>query len=86
LHQVTAIVLTIFVGIIVIPAAVGAGLVWLAGSWEISEDDQLYSRKPNARWMERVLRRHFEAWLAEKPRQLTYRRDRRGRFRRIRRG
>jgi hypothetical protein len=79
-------VLTIFVGIFVIPLVVGTALVWLAGSWEISEDDQLDSGKPNSRWMQRVLRRHFEAWLAEKPRQLTYRRDKRGRFRRIWRG
>jgi hypothetical protein len=63
-----------------------AGGRWLARSWEVIDDDQLAEKltSQNARespglWL------LMRGWLAGGPRRLTYRRDERGRFRRIRR-
>lgn len=59
---------------------------WLAGSWEVLDDDQVHARladgggpRPPLLWL------RLMGWLGGGPRQLTYRRDKRGRFRRIRR-
>jgi hypothetical protein len=60
---------------------------WLARSWEVLDDDQLteklsgrsHPQQSPAVWM-RML-----GWFGRGPRRLTYRRDERGRFRRIRR-
>ena len=71
-------------------ALVAATLVWAAGrwlarSWELLDDDQLSDKLAGrghpevpAAWL------RLRGWLAGGPRRLTYRRDRRGRFRRIR--
>ncbi len=56
---------------------------WLTQSWEVLDDDQLSERLTEhspAVWM-RML-----GWFRRGPRRLTYRRDKRGRFRRIWRG
>jgi len=60
---------------------------WLARSWEVLDDDQLAHKLGSPRansplpgW-QRLL-----GWFAIGPRRLTYRRDKRGRFRRIWRG
>lgn len=59
---------------------------WLAGSWEVLDDDQLAEklRAPGtehspALWL------LVRGWFTGGPRRLTYRRDKRGRFRRLRR-
>lgn len=62
-----------------------AGLLWLAQSWEVLDDDQLseklsgYPQHSAGVWL-RML-----GWFTRGPRRLTYRRDERGRFRKIRR-
>ena len=61
--------------------------LWLTRSWEVLDDDQLseklsgpsHPQHSPAVWM-RML-----GWFRRGPRRLTYRRDERGRFRRIRR-
>ena len=59
---------------------------WLARSWEVLDDDQLHERLTArgdaplpALWF------RIGRWFRTRPLQLTYRRDRRGRFRRTRR-
>jgi len=58
---------------------------WLAGSWEVLDDDELSYKLSSrtqhspAEWL------RLRGWFARKPRQLTYRRDERGRFRRVKR-
>ena len=58
---------------------------WLAGSWEVLDDDQLSdllssrARHSPADWL------GMRGWFKRRPPQLTYRRDERGRFRKIRR-
>jgi hypothetical protein len=58
---------------------------WLAGSWEVLDDDELsyklssHTRHSPAEWL------RLRGWFARKPHLLTYRRDERGRFRRVRR-
>ena len=56
---------------------------WLARSWEVLDDDQLTEklapRESSTLWL------RLGGWLTGGPRRLTYRRDKRGRFRRIRR-
>ena len=71
--------------------AIGLGLLlwlasrWLARSWEVLDDDQLSeklsdrTRHSSAFWL------LMESWFGRGPRRLTYRRDEKGRFRRIRR-
>lgn len=57
---------------------------WLGRSWEVLDDDQLSDKlaaseyHSPARWL------GLRGWFTRKPRLLTYRRDERGRFRRIR--
>ena len=77
--------------IILTLGAIGVGLLlwaasrWLARSWEVLDDDQLSEKllgpvpHSPAVWM-RIL-----GWFTRGPRRLTYRRDERGRFRKIRR-
>ena len=58
---------------------------WLARSWEVLDDDQLseklsgHPQPPQDVWLRMI------GWFRRGPRRLTYRRDTRGRFRRIRR-
>ena len=58
---------------------------WLGRSWEVLDDDQLSDklagseRHSPARWL------GLHGWFTRKPRRLTYRRDERGRFRKIER-
>lgn len=69
--------------------AIGFGILvwaaarWLARSWEVLDDDQLTEklapRESSTLWL------RLGGWLTSGPRRLTYRRDKRGRFRRIRR-
>jgi hypothetical protein len=63
-----------------------AGGRWLARSWEVLDDDQLAEklgaqgpRDSPALWL------LVSGWFTGGQRRLTYRRDRRGRFRRTRR-
>jgi hypothetical protein len=59
---------------------------WLARSWEVLDDDQLAARlAPHARSASPALWLLVRGWLSGGPRRLTYRRDKRGRFRRVRR-
>jgi hypothetical protein len=56
---------------------------WLGRSWEVLDDDQLSDRlaereRASVDWL------GLRGWFTRKPRRLTYRRDERGRFRRIR--
>lgn len=61
------------------------GSLWLARSWEVLDDDQLSEKladhpdHPSTAWL-RML-----GWFSRGPRRLTYRRDERGRFRKVRR-
>ena len=79
---------------IIVAVVVGASLclllalawLWLARSWEVLDDDQLHERlaaAPDAPGPALWFR--MRRWFGSRPLQLTYRRDRRGRFRRIRR-
>jgi hypothetical protein len=79
--------------ILLLVTAVATGLLlwlawrWLAKSWEVLDDDQLSDRlsgqtqdqAPASSWL------RFRGWFTSGPRRLTYRRDERGRFRKIRR-
>jgi hypothetical protein len=51
--------------------------LWLSTSWEVVEDDVLHELSRGSSWM--------RGWFRPRQRQLPYRRDRRGRFRRINR-
>jgi hypothetical protein len=59
---------------------------WLTKSWEVLDDDQLHEKlsgpesDSSAAWM------RLFGWFRRGPRRLTYRRDERGRFRKIWRG
>ena len=58
---------------------------WLGRSWEVLDDDQLShklagsDRHSPADWL------GLRGWFTHMPRRLTYRRDERGRFRRVER-
>ena len=58
---------------------------WLGRSWEVLDDDQLSDKLAGpgqhspAAWL------GLRGWFKRKPDRLTYRRDERGRFRRVRR-
>ena len=59
---------------------------WLARSWEVLDDDQLHERLSAPSDAPRpALWFRMRGWFRHRQLQLTYRRDRRGRFRRIRR-
>ena len=74
---------SVIAGLIIAMAVIGfvgfAALVWLwaSESWEVVDDETLRDLSKRAAWLRR--------WFPEKQRQLFYRRDKRGRFRRIRR-
>lgn len=52
---------------------------WFARSWEVVDDEAFLDRERGAHfWF------HIKGWLKPGARQLTYRRDTRGRFRRYR--
>ena len=64
------------------------GWMWLAKSWEILDEDQLSARLPDnrhSRLASAIFWLRMRGWLGRKPRELAYRRDKSGRFRRIRR-
>ncbi len=72
--------------------AIGLGLLlwtagrWLTRSWEVLDDDQLADKLAGHGAAESPgLWLLVRGWLAGGPRRLTYRRDKRGRFRRVRR-
>lgn len=69
-------------GFIGIPTGVGAGLLWLSGSWEIVHDTDVLDRLERKGWFSR----HLAVLFGSGTRRLTYRRDERGRFRKNRRG
>ena len=59
---------------------------WLASSWEILDDDQLTAMlAPRGSSHSAAVWLRVRGWFAGGPRRLTYRRDKLGRFRRIRR-
>ena len=63
-----------------------AGGRWLAHSWEVLDDDQVAEKlAPQGSPHSSTLWLRLSGWLTGGPRRLTYRRDKRGRFRRIRR-
>jgi len=72
--------------------AIGAGALlwsggrWLANSWEILDDDQLSEKlAPRGSSHSAAVWLRVRGWFTGGPRRLTYRRDKLGRFRRIRR-
>ena len=72
-------------------AAIGACLLlwlggrWLARSWEVLDDDQLSEKLSGSARQSPALWLRMLGWFSRGPRRLTYRRDERGRFRKIRR-
>ena len=65
---------------------VALGWLWLARSWQVLDDDELHQRLSGAPDAPRpALWFRMRGWFRRRPPQLTYRRDGRGRFRRIRR-
>ena len=58
---------------------------WLTQSWEVLDDDQLSDKLAGPAEQPAGFRLRMLGWLTRGPRRLTYRRDERGRFRRIRR-
>jgi hypothetical protein len=69
-------------GFVGIPAALGAGILWLAGSWEVVDDRHVIDRLERRGFFSR----HLAFLFGNGTRRLTYRRDKRGRFRKIWRG
>ncbi len=67
-------------------AALWAAARWLATSWEVLDDDQLSERLgPRGLSHSAAVWFHIRGWFTGGPRRLTYRRDKLGRFRKIRR-
>jgi threonine/homoserine/homoserine lactone efflux protein len=70
---------------------IGIGLLlwlgwrWLARSWEVLDDDQLSERLEGRAQHSPIAWLRLRGWFPRKQRRLTYRRDERGRFRKIRR-
>ena len=78
------IIIAIVLPVVLVALALAAR--WFARSWEVADDDKidglLWSEGEKGRsslWL------NMAWWFGRKPRQLTYRRDERGRFRRYRR-
>ena len=75
----------------VVAAAVGLarwfGGRWLSGSWEVLDDHGVHERLlgPGGPRHSPGLWLRLNRWINRKPLRLTYRRDKRGRFRRTRR-
>ena len=69
----------------------GSGLLlwiawlWLARSWEVLDDDQLSAKLSGRAQQSPTAWLRMLGWFTARPRQLTYRRDERGRFRKVRR-
>jgi hypothetical protein len=74
----------LMIGAALIFLVVAAGFIatyrWFTASWRVLDDYELQEVKGLAAVMMRV-----RGWLRPGPRQLTYRRDQRGRFRRHKR-
>lgn len=72
--------------------AIGLGLLlwlaslWLTRSWEVLDDDQLSEKLSHSTQHSRAVWLRIGSWFRRGPRRLTYRRDKRGRFRKIWRG
>lgn len=60
---------------------------WLAGSWEVLDEEQLEAKLAQHSDQHQKIGRWFgiRRWFEPKPRQLFYRRDKLGRFRKIKR-
>jgi hypothetical protein len=72
--------------------AIGVGAVlwmsarWVASSWEVLDDDQLSEKlAPRGSGHSPAMWFRMRGWFSGGPRRLTYRRDKLGRFRKIRR-
>ncbi len=65
--------------------ALWAAVRWLARSWQVLDDDQLAEKLEAPGGQSPALWLLVRGWFAGGPRRLTYRRDARGRFRRVRR-
>jgi hypothetical protein len=78
----TFIILIVLSGAVSIAALLALGWLWRTLRWEVVDDDELDYRVSQGRSSGRSW---LKAWLKPKPRMLTYRRDRLGRFRRHRR-
>ena len=77
--------LVVIMAAVGLPAGAGVFVLWIAPSWEPLDDDVVSHRLARGATSLSV-RNRLELWLRRKPRQLTYGRDKRGRFRRVRRG
>ena len=76
-------ILFVTLGVLVGGLIVCAVWLWLARSWEVLDDDQLSAKLSDRR---RALWLRMAGWFTGKQRRLFYRRDKRGRFRKIWRG
>lgn len=78
-------ILVVLLGATAVSLTLWLAFCWLTRSWEVLDDDQLSdklstrARHSPADWL------RMRGWFTRKPRQLTYRRDERGRFRKVRR-
>ena len=59
--------------------------LWLARSWEVLDDDQLSEKLSGREQRSPMAWLRMIGWFTAGPRQLTYRRDERGRFRKVQR-
>jgi hypothetical protein len=75
--------LVVVSGILGTPVAAGLIWLWVAPEWEEPQDVETTEWE---RSKDVILHWRLARWLQRRPRQLTYGRDRRGRFRRVRRG
>ncbi len=60
--------------------------LWLSLSWEVLDDDQLSEKLSDPTQHSQAVWLRIASWFRRGPRRLTYRRDERGRFRKIWRG
>lgn len=78
-------IIILALGVLAAGVLIWAASLWLVRSWEVLDDDQLSAKladradDPTTAWL-RML-----GWFSRGPRRLTYRRDERGRFRKVRR-
>ena len=59
--------------------------LWVARSWEVLDDDQLSEKLSSHPHQSQTVWLRMIGWFRGGPRRLTYRRDERGRFRKVRR-
>jgi hypothetical protein len=78
----TFIILVVLSGAVGVCALLALAWLWRTLRWEVVDDDALHYEVSRGR---SAGRSWLKAWLKPKPRLLTYRRDRLGRFRRYRR-